>query len=204
MSTASAAAPSPEAATPDPLKHFLDPSAVRPGNPFARRVAALRQALVEAISPADLAAIARVMRDKALTGDVAAAKFLATYTVGKPTPAPDPDRLDAEEWKIFKETAPIAKEMPQVALAPDPKEPLRQVRIARPLLAYALGQQIQEHWKKGPPPAKAPECQNVPNSDSPPSTNRDNGGLGEPFPPLDPEVWAALAELDLPPPEALG
>ncbi len=189
---------------PDPLQDFLSPEAVRPGNPFARRVAALRQALVEAISPADLAAIARVMRDKALSGDVAAAKFVASYTVGKPTPAPDPDRLDAEEWKNFKETTPMAKEMPHVALAPDPKLPLRQVRICRPLLAYTYGRQIQELWKKGPPAPKAPECQTMPNSDKPPSTHGDIGGLGEPFPPLSPELWAALAELDLPPPEALG
>ncbi len=189
---------------PDPLQHFLSPEAVRPGNPFARRVAALRQALVEAVTKEDLAAIARTMVEQARAGNVAAARFVASYVIGKPTPAPDPDRLDAQEWKNFKETAPMAKEMPQVAMAPDPKEPLRQVRIARPLLAYALGRQIQEHCKKAPPAGKAPQCQTVPDSDSPPSPVGENGGLGEPFPPLSPELWAALAELDLPPPEALG
>ncbi len=191
MSTAPAA---------DPLKHFLSEEAVRPGNPFTRRVAALRQALVEAVNKEDLAAIARTMVEKARAGDVAAARFVASYVVGKPAPAPDPDRLDAQEWQIFKETAPMAKEMCTIGLAPDPELPLRQVRAARPALAYAYGRQIQEFWKKDQAARKAPKCQTVPDSDSPPSTNRDNGGLGEPFPPLSPELWAALAELDLPPP----
>src|SRR5436305_4159627 len=73
------------------------------GNPFARQVAALRQALLDAVSPEDLAAIAQALAEKAKRGDVAAAKVLLGYLVGKPTPPPDPDRLDMEEVGRLRE-----------------------------------------------------------------------------------------------------
>jgi hypothetical protein len=68
-----------------------------PGNPFARRTAAARRAIADAVSPEQLAAIAAVMVKKALEGDVGAAKLVFAYAAGKPTPAADPDTLDAHE-----------------------------------------------------------------------------------------------------------
>jgi hypothetical protein len=47
-----------------------------------------------------LAAIAAVMVQKALEGDVAAAKLVFTYAAGKPAPTPDPDTLDANELQV--------------------------------------------------------------------------------------------------------
>ncbi len=46
------------------------------------------------------------------------------------------------------------------------------------------------------------ECQAVPDEDTPPSINGAIGALGEPWPPLDPDTWAAL--LGLAPPSANG
>src|SRR4051812_17594013 len=65
-----------------------------PGNPFARRVAALRQAGVNAVSEEDLAEIIVEMVECAKDGDVAAARLVLSYTLGKPGAAPEPDRLD--------------------------------------------------------------------------------------------------------------
>ena|SRR5579884_3267275 len=96
----------------------------------------------------------------------------------------------------------MMNELPQVGLAPDPELPLRHVRVNRPALAYAWGKRMAQMWKDGEAKQKAAECQAVPGRDKAPSPNGDHGGLGEPFPPLDPAVWAALAALDLPPPEA--
>src|SRR5207237_3907656 len=81
------------------------------GNPFARQVAALRQALLDAVSPDDLAAIAQALAQKAKQGDVAAAKVLLTYLVGKPAPAPDPDCLDVEEVGRLRERAFLLRDM---------------------------------------------------------------------------------------------
>ena len=66
-----------------------------PGNPFARRTAAMRKAFAEAVTEEDLAVIARAMKEKAAQGDVAAARIVLSYAAGKPGPSPDPDTLDA-------------------------------------------------------------------------------------------------------------
>src|SRR5436309_1013640 len=69
-----------------------------PGNPFARKVAELRQAFLEAVSAQDIKEIALVVRAKAQSGDLAAVKILLQYGLGKPEPVKDPDRMDVDEW----------------------------------------------------------------------------------------------------------
>ena len=68
-----------------------------PGNPFARRVAALRQAVVDALGEDGIAEVVRGLLTAAKAGDAAAAKLLLSYAVGQPTPAVDPDTLDHHE-----------------------------------------------------------------------------------------------------------
>jgi hypothetical protein len=75
-----------------------------PGNPFAHAVAARRQALLDAISPGDLAAVAKALLRQALAGDAAAAKVLLAYTVGRPAEMVDPDRLDVDEFRLAAES----------------------------------------------------------------------------------------------------
>jgi hypothetical protein len=75
-----------------------------PGNPFARRVADLRRALLDTVTPDDLQAITRQLIAKAREGDVAAARLVLAYTLGKPAAAVDPDRVETPEpppapWK---------------------------------------------------------------------------------------------------------
>src|SRR5579883_1833328 len=72
-----------------------------PGNPFARQTAKLRQAALEAVTEEDIRAAMRVLKEKALQGDVAALKLLFAYTIGKPQPAVDPDTLDLEELQLI-------------------------------------------------------------------------------------------------------
>jgi len=74
-----------------------------PGNPYARRVAALRSALLAAVTEEDLRAIATTLVEQAKKGDLAAVKILLSYTVGRPTEAPDPDRVDLEGAQIEQE-----------------------------------------------------------------------------------------------------
>src|SRR3954452_15286390 len=63
-----------------------------PGNPFARKVAALRKALLDSVSEQDLQEIVVLLKLKAQRGDLAAVKLLFQYCLGKPEPAKDPDR----------------------------------------------------------------------------------------------------------------
>src|SRR5439155_23196516 len=76
-----------------------------PGNPFNRRVAALRQSLLDRVSNDDLGAIVDKLVEKAKEGDLGAARLVLSYTVGKPGAVADPDRVDVEEFKLFCEEA---------------------------------------------------------------------------------------------------
>ncbi len=74
-----------------------------PGNPFARQVAALRCALLSAVSEQDLDEVARELVRQAKEGNLAAAKLLLSYTLGKPAAAPvDPDTLDLHEFGLYR------------------------------------------------------------------------------------------------------
>jgi hypothetical protein len=87
----------------DARGRFIKGNAGGPGNPFARQTARLRQALVAMVSEDDILDIAAMLIVKAKGGDLSAAKLLLSYVVGKPTAAPDPDRLDHDEWQLWKE-----------------------------------------------------------------------------------------------------
>jgi hypothetical protein len=75
-----------------------------PGGPGAiahertKRARELRQALHAAVTPEDMAAIARALIEKAKAGDVAAARELLDRIIGRPTPA-EPHRDDDGEDK---------------------------------------------------------------------------------------------------------
>jgi len=56
-----------------------------PGNPFARRVAALRQVLLDTVTDDDIHAITAELIAQAREGDLAATKLLFAYAIGKPT-----------------------------------------------------------------------------------------------------------------------
>jgi hypothetical protein len=70
------------------------------GNPFSRRLAAMRQAFSDAVSVEDLQALAKSLYERALDGDNAAAALLLAYVVGKPQRAVDPDTLDQQELAL--------------------------------------------------------------------------------------------------------
>ena len=72
-----------------------------PGNPFARQTAKLRQAALQAVSDDDIHEIVEALKVKAKKGDVAASKLLLSYTIGKPTTAPDPDTLNQHEFQTI-------------------------------------------------------------------------------------------------------
>jgi hypothetical protein len=79
-------------------------------NPFHRATAARRKALLEAVTDEDVAAVARKLRDQALAGDVAAAKVLLTFVVGKPAAVADPDRADLDELAVLM-ASPLRREL---------------------------------------------------------------------------------------------
>jgi hypothetical protein len=103
-----------------------------PGNPFGRRVAALRTALLDAITPERIRELAARLHARAVAGDIPAAKLLLAYTVGEPGPAVDPDRVSVDEVDILL-AAPALRDLTRKAgdrLAPD-----KMARVLRAMLA---------------------------------------------------------------------
>ena len=90
------------------------------GNPFARRIGALRTAFLNAVTDADVAAVARKLAELAASGDVQAAALFLAYAVGKPTQAVNPDRLDLDEFAVVDATPTKARVMATMleAIAP--------------------------------------------------------------------------------------
>jgi hypothetical protein len=73
-----------------------------PGNPFARKVATLRTALIETVTEEDMRYIAEQLVVIARLGDLAAIKLLFQYVLGKPAAAVDPDTLDLQELELYR------------------------------------------------------------------------------------------------------
>jgi hypothetical protein len=70
------------------------------GNPHAKRVAQLRGALLDAVSPADLKAVAAALLAQAKAGDVAAARELFQRLLGPPVDLETLDRIAALERQV--------------------------------------------------------------------------------------------------------
>jgi len=70
-----------------------------PGNPYARHVARLRASLIEAVGDG-LKDIVQGMVTAAKGGDVAAAKLLLSYLLGKPVESVEPDYVEIHERQL--------------------------------------------------------------------------------------------------------
>jgi len=71
-----------------------------PGNPYARHVARLRASLIEAVGDDGLKDIVQGMVTAAKGGDVAAAKLLLSYLLGKPVESVEPDYVEIHEREL--------------------------------------------------------------------------------------------------------
>ncbi len=129
--------PTPETASPpsaerDEHGHFRTGNRGGPGNPFARQIARLRQALLNAVSEADLLEIIDMLKRKAKEGDVAAARLLLSYSIGKPVEPPNPDQLDLDEFAILVKNHQVPLDVIQSLADALPVDLL--LKVFRPLL----------------------------------------------------------------------
>ena len=101
------AAPNTSASTPptDRKGQFVLGNPGGPGNPFARQIAEFRKAVFEAVGLEKMRTVAMAMADRAAEGNVAAAKLIFQYTLGKPAAAVEPDRIEIEDYKLRTESA---------------------------------------------------------------------------------------------------
>src|SRR5260370_3516385 len=105
-----------------------------PGNPFARKVAELRTALIDTVTAEDMRFIAEQLVVIARLGDLAAIKLLFQYVLGKPAAAVDPDTLDLHELDLYRR-GPSAQEVHDVACQRLPADAVAEVlRVEMPCL----------------------------------------------------------------------
>ncbi len=94
------------------------------GNPTARKMAALRSSLLKSVDDGTLDQIGRKLVEASLQGDWVACRLLLEYAVGKARPAPDADRLDLDEIKLFFEIPQILKFVQEAGWRPTPSAAL--------------------------------------------------------------------------------
>jgi hypothetical protein len=76
-----------------------------PVNPYARKVAALRAAFLDAVSEQDVREMTYLIVFNAKAGSLEWLKFLFQYAIGKPQPAVNPDTLNVQEFRALQEVA---------------------------------------------------------------------------------------------------
>ena len=70
------------------------------GNPHAQKVAQLRTALIESITPEDIKEIAATLLTQAKAGDISSCKFLLPYLVGTAPQPCNPDEIELQEMQL--------------------------------------------------------------------------------------------------------
>jgi hypothetical protein len=151
VNTTAATTTTPQAdATRDASGRFMPGNPGGPGNPFNRQVAAMRKALLEAVPPERLKRIASKMADLAEAGSVQAAKLVFSYIVGKPKPVLEPDRMDADEWNVYRETVPMKAESAAVVDSGVPEQHLAYARMFRPLVSQLANEQVAGMFNEDP------------------------------------------------------
>ncbi|MBX9681117.1 MAG: hypothetical protein K2X38_20355 [Gemmataceae bacterium] len=132
----------------DPAGTFRNGNRGGPGNPFARRVAKLRQVMLEECAEEDLRGMTRAMIDLAKGGDKAAAKLILQYTLGKPGKMVDPDRIDEDELNVLKGMALPAPVFDAMLKATPADNACRMLQLLWPALMKATGAQLAEQIEK--------------------------------------------------------
>jgi hypothetical protein len=130
-----------------------------PGNPFARRVAALRAALLEVVSEKDIRSIAHRLLLQAQSGDLAAVKLLFVYALGKPAEVVDPDTLDVKEWQMYQHSLVRPEEMTGLLQRLPPEMVVVLARVVLPCLGQTFRQQFLQQL--GACPEVAEEAEEV-------------------------------------------
>jgi hypothetical protein len=102
------------------------------GNPFTRRLAAMRQVILDTIDATKLRQLVEALFAQALAGDVAAARTLLAYVVGKPSSSVDPDALDRDEWRRCEEWPHGADVLAALGRDSTPRRPVSCIDQCRP------------------------------------------------------------------------
>jgi len=146
----------------------------------------LRETMLKTISPEDLQGIAGAMVERAKQGDVAAARLVLAYTVGKPGPAVDPDNLDVQEWLLWQQMA-VPTQAVQ-GLVGNLQAPLACIlaRTLLPLIQQSLAQELGPKSSPNTPKQEHQDPKDLEKQETTPprggATDGQDAGPAEPVP----------------------
>jgi len=141
-----------EQPTRGPNGRFLKGNPGGPGNPFARECAMMRKALMSSLTYEEMKIIGAQVVCKAKMGDLAAAKLVFQYILGKPAPMVDPDDLDIHEMKLYQ-SAPKFEEVTEVIQKMPSDVASGLCRTVLPFVGQTQAEAIAECVDKGYVPA---------------------------------------------------
>ena len=89
----------------DERGRFTEGNTFGRGNPHARQAAAMRKALMAAVTPVEMTILAQTTLAYAMKGNMAAARLLFQYCLGTPLAGGNPDLIDLDEFQTLKAKA---------------------------------------------------------------------------------------------------
>ena len=104
-----------------------------PGNPYARKSAALKNRLMDRMTPEVFEELCDVLYEKARNGERWAMDMIMKYNLGRPTKGIDPDRVDYDEFLWHQQSLEIVKGMKELIRHPEHDSMLVMIRILRQL-----------------------------------------------------------------------
>jgi hypothetical protein len=99
-----------------------------PGNPHAQAVARFRAAIFDTVTEADFQKLVKSLLSKARGGNIAAARLVLEYCVGKPWTMPEPEPPPPKQFDAMKYVNVFIKFVP-AELIPDFTKELRAIAI---------------------------------------------------------------------------
>jgi hypothetical protein len=132
--------------------------------------------LLTAVTADELAQVARKLFEQARDGDAASARLLFSYTVGKPSETVNPDKLELDEWEMYRKMPVLHKDFEAVFNAPLVEALCRVLRICLPFLIDHQEKKLAQ-LLGGTPPAKPA---NDPQKSDPPAQTPGKDKLPEP------------------------
>ena len=122
-----------------------------PGNPFARRSAQIKAIVHEVCDDEGIRRGIEALFVQFQQGDLAVAKLLLPYLIGKPGQEPNHDQVNIQEWEILKKQSTMRGELAAIIDTPHPSVVLDAINIMQGVKNPVHRKEIADGVRNGLP-----------------------------------------------------